>query len=164
MKLKTFIYGLLFIFLSISCRKETTYQMEIILQNDSDSELDVTLFPKSDYICGHFYNYSDFFDDCADTTFILEINDDKSLFLSSNLNQTPFDLVSKIFDSIYINPLNGNQAVMKFSSNKVVGYPENLFDSNSTWVYEKRNYGLKTNLSTQPIESNNYTFIISFSE
>jgi hypothetical protein len=158
--MRNIIIGLAVMFLIASCRKES-YEMQILIKNKSDSKLKITLYPKSKYMSDGLYDFCDFGGGYADTTFDIDSNGEKSLYISNNLNQKPFDLAAKIFDSIYIKPYDKDKIGMKFSIDKVTGYADNLFDNNSSWIYEKRNDALKTNFSTHLIESHDYSFIIS---
>jgi hypothetical protein len=135
--------------------------MVILIENTTDSELTVALFPKPDYLDGSTYRYSELGNgDYSSTTKTVEPSNDKIIYISTNLNQEPHYLVSKVFDSIYItsNELN---LEMKFYPDTVIGYSENLYKPGSSWNYQKWNYSEKTNLSTHPIESHEYGFVIS---
>lgn len=50
---------------------------------------------------------------------------------------------------------------MKFSIDTVIGYSENLFDSISSWNYEIKDYDEPDNFNQNPVESHDYSFIIS---
>ena len=71
------------------------------------------------------------------------------------------DIAAKIFDSIHITPFNKDKKVMKFSIDTVIGYSENLFDSISSWNYEIKDYDEPDNFNQNPVESHDYSFIIS---
>lgn len=153
--------SLIAIILIGSCKKETTYQLQILVKNNTASKLKVTLFPKSKYMYGDLYDFCDFGGGYADTTFDIDSNSQKSIYISNNLDQKPYDLVTKITDSIYIKPYDKGTGIMKFSKDTVIGYSDNLFSDNSIWIYEKKNSYEKTNFSTHPIESHDYIFEIS---
>ncbi len=149
-------------FFFYSCKKEISYRMQIMIENTTDNKLTVILYPKAEYMRGDLYNYSELGNgDYDDTSFDIEPTSDHCLFISVNLNQEPYNLVSGIFDSIHIIPFNEDKIEMSFSPDTVIGYSENLFDSNSVWEYEKRNYAEKTSFSSNPIESHNYSYVIS---
>lgn len=155
------LISLLIIFL-YSCKKETSYRMQILIENVTDNKLTVTLYPKTKYLKSDLYNYSELGNgDYVDTSFDLESTDYRCLFISVSLDQEPYDLATKIFDSIIIKPNNENIIDLKFSNDTVIGYSENLFNEESTWKYENKNYSERTNFSRQPIESNDYSFVIS---
>lgn len=159
--MRNILIGLIAIILIGSCKKDTTYQLQILIKNNTGNKLKVTLYPRSKYMYGDLYDFCDFGGGYADTTFDIDSNDQKSLYISSNLDQKPYDLTSEIFDSIYIKPYDNAIGIMKFSNVTVIGYSDNLFRDNSIWIYEKRNYDENTNFSTHPIESHDYIFEIS---
>ena len=131
----------------------------------TNSKQTIQLFPKVDYLMDNkteLYMYSDLGNgDYGDKDFELEFDESNSIFITNKLNQDPFDLALQVFDSIYIIPLNKNKTIMKFYPDSVIGYTENLFDSNSKWNFEKNNYDEHDNFNQNPVESNEYTFIIS---
>lgn len=154
------IIGLLVTILICACRKDKSYQMQIFIKNNTTGKLQVTLFPNSKYMHGGLYDFCDFGGGYADTTFTIDINDKHWLYISGNIDQTPYDLTSLIFDSIYVKRYD-NLEIIKFSDGKVVGYTDNLFENNSNWLYKKNNYSEHTSLSTHYIESHDYFFEIS---
>jgi hypothetical protein len=83
------------------------------------------------------------------------------MFVTTNIELEPYDLVLKIFDSIYVIPSSEGKAIIKFYPDIVVGYTENLFNRNSVWNYKKRNFDEPTNFDQNPVESYEYTFVIS---
>jgi len=139
--------------------------MQILIKNETDSKQTVKLFPKSVYFIddrNDFYMYSDLGNgDYGDKYFDIVQNESKSIFITKDLNQEPYDLALRIFDSIYIIPSNEDKTIMKFYPDTVIGYTENLFDKNSVWDFEKRNYNEPTNFSQNPVESYDFTFVIS---
>lgn len=149
----------------VSCKEETSYLMQIKIKNETGSIQTVRLFPKSDYLMNNmddFYMYSDLGNgDYGHKYFDIDQDESKSIFMTSHLNQAPFSLALKIFDSIYIISSNEDKTIMKFYPDTVVGYTENLFDKNSIWSYEKKNYDEPTNFKQNPSESYEYTFVIS---
>ena len=149
----------------VSCKEETSYLMQIKIKNETGSVQTVQLFPKSDYLTNNlpdFYRYSDIDNgDYKDKYFDVDQDESKTLFMTSHLNQDPYNLALKIFDSIYIILSSEDKIIMKFYPDTVIGYTENLFDNNSIWSYEKRNYNEGTNFKRNPSESYEYTFVIS---
>lgn len=164
-KLKIVILSVSFLTLLISCKEETSYRMELIVKNETDSKQTIELFPKTDYLKKNrndLYMYSDLGNgDFGDKFFEIGVGDNKSIFITSNLEFEPHVLVEKVFDSIFIVPFNENKTMMKFYPDSVVGYIENLFDDNATWIYELRNYDEPDNFNQNPVESHEYRFVIS---
>ena len=161
---RLYFISLLFVVI-ISCKEETSYRMQILLKNETDSKQTVQLFPKSEYLMddrNDFYMYSDLGNgDYGDKYFDIVQDESNSIFITKDSNQEPYDLALRVFDSIYIIPSNEDKTIMKFYPDTVIGYTENLFDKNSVWDFEKRNYNEPTNFSQNPVESHDYTFVIS---
>lgn len=87
--------------------------------------------------------------------------DEAEIYVSGDLKKEPYILASEIFDSIHIVAIGNKQTEIKFSPDKVVGYPENLYDENSAWLFEVRNFDLQTQFKSNPVESHDYIFVIS---
>ncbi len=159
LKEKTFLL-LVLIFLLISCREETTYQLQILIKNETENELSLKLYPKQEFLKGDLYKISDY-GDYTKTENEIEPNDKCALYLSVDLTRKPYMLASEIFDSILIIPIREDEIEMKFTQDTVIGYSENLFDETSNWNYEILNYNEPTNFTQNPVESHNYSFSIS---
>ena len=139
--------------------------MQIRLKNETDSKQTVQLFPKSEYLMENrkdLYMYSDLGNgDYGDKYFDIESGESKSMFTTIDLNQKPYDLALKVFDSIYVFPSNKSKTIIKFYPDAVIGYSENLFDEHSIWIFKVRNYDEPTNFNRNPGESHKYSFVIS---
>lgn len=152
---------LLLLITFISCKEETTYRMQILIQNETENKIAVQLFPKPDYVKNDLYLLSDLGNGSDYSFFDIENAESSGLFITSDIGQEPGNLTVKIFDSIYVIPFNEDSTIIKFYPDSVFGYSENIFDENSTWVYEKSNYNERDNFNKNPVESYNYSFIIS---
>ena len=157
--MKRFALILLILSLLTSCEK-TTYQMRILIRNNTADILTVKLFPKSKYMSGRLYDFSDIGGGYRDTEFQLGIESEIELFISGDLNKQPYSLTAEIFDSIFVISSNENLSEIKFSPDRVIGYSENLYDNSSLWIYELRNYNLPTNFKKNPVEYHDYIFAI----
>jgi hypothetical protein len=147
--------------LFISCKKDTTYQLSILIKNVSDNDIFITLYPKSEFMSGDLYDYCSFGGGYRDTTIEIGSNEEAELYISDNLQIKPYELAKQVFDSIHIKVLNEHATIIKFTQDTVINYPNNLFDNNSYWIYEKRDFDLPTNFSTHYVVSNDYFFEIS---
>jgi hypothetical protein len=151
---------LILICISFSCKKEKDYQMQLLLSNHSGDSIKVTLFPKKELIPYSVFNYSERDRNVfTDTTFVLRQNAEKSLYVSVYRHQSPFALATDIFDSIKIKLPSGLS--IKFSTDFVSGYSENLFKANAEWDYSTRDFTECQFLENQPVESYDYRFVIS---
>lgn len=160
--MKYFLLAGILIGILHSCKEETSYRLQILIENKTDSKLMVKLFPKTIYKHGDLYIYSELGNgDYADMDFEVEPEDNRSLFISTNLDIEPHFLTSMIFDSISIKLFDENKTEMKFSNDTVIGYSENLYDNKSVWIYKKNNYDEPDSFNSNPVESFDYSFLIS---
>ena len=159
--MKQFAVFFLLICFLFSCKEKVTYQMQIMIRNETDSIMSVKLFPKSEFILRDLYDYSEIGDGYRKSDFQISKGDETEIYISVDLNKKPYVLASQIFDSIY-SVANGNrQMEIKFTPDKVVGYSDNLYNKNSEWIFEVRNFDLQTQFKSNPVESNDYIFVIS---
>jgi hypothetical protein len=156
------------VFMSVlisSCEEEKSYRMQILIRNETNSKQTIQLFPKSNYLKDDrddLYMYSDLSNgDFGDKDYNIEEGESNSIFISSDYKLEPHELALKVFDSIFIIPFNENKTMMKFYPDSVSGYSENLFNENSIWLYELRNYDEPDNFKQHPVESHDYSFVIS---
>ncbi len=152
-------------FILWSCKEKTSYRMHILVKNDTDCKQTVQLFPKSYYLKENrndLYMYSDIGNgDFGDKCFEIEEGKSNTIFISSDFKLEPSELAMRVFDSIFIIPSNEDKALIKFYPDTVLGYSDNLFDSMSIWEYEKYNYDEPNNFNRNPVESYDYSFVIS---
>jgi len=112
------------------------------------------------------YLNGDLYDDSAigggfrNTTFEIVAGLDEKLYTSSDLKIQPYNLTAQVFDSIQIRLFDQNKRALKFSSDPVIGYTENLYKETSDWIYEIRNFNLQSSFQSNPVESHDYTFVI----
>ena len=159
--MKRFGTILLLLSLLVSCKDETTYQMQILIKNETNRMLTIKLFPKSGYMSGGLYDFSEIGGGSRKTEFQLDIDSEIELFESGDLSKKPNSLATEVFDSIYVIPSNENKTEIKFTPDTVIGYSENLYDDNSLWIYELRKFNLQTSFQRNPVESHDYIFTIS---
>jgi len=151
----------LLISLLYSCKEKTSYQLRILIKNETETSLKLSLFPKAEYLNGSLYYFSENGNGFRHTDFEIAPDLEQDLYTTSDLKILPNELVEKVFNSIQISPANGNEIELKFSPETVVGYTENLYKVTSDWIYELRNFDLQTQLSSHPVESHDYIFVIS---
>ena len=124
----------------ISCTTIVHETLQIAIQNRTDDNLHITLYPKGDI--GGLYPECEGCGGHRDTQFVLPPNNDGRndlndvIFYTVDLEIAPGTLASQAFDSIYIRTANEDSVIIKFTHEKVTGYSENLFSDNSTWDFE----------------------------
>lgn len=154
----------LFLLLSLqlySCSEDTSYQMQLVIENKTDSNISIKLFPKNQYLHNDLYKFCDFGSGYRATTIGLEENCEIEIYISSDLNIEPYLKATVVFDSIHVSGIEGEVNEIKFSTDMVIGYEENLFSEESIWEMKTRKYDLQTSLQKNPVESNDYIFSIS---
>lgn len=141
-------------------KKHADYQLRILLRNDTDSLIRVSLYPKSKYMFIRQYKYSDILDITKDTAFVPDARLGSELYITDDIGIEPHMLASKIFDSINISYSSGIKTV-RFSPQGVTNYSRNLFTERSAWIYEKNRFERVKMWRNNYIESDDYIFIIS---
>ena len=129
------------------------------IKNETTTELNVKVFPKSEYRLRDLYDYG-IGGGYRETEFQISPTDEIQLFSTEDLKIEPNTLTAQVFDSIHINSADGNIKI-KFSSGTVTGYPDNLYNDPSKWSYEIRQYNERTQFKRNPIESHDYIFTIT---
>ena len=151
---------LVLISLFVSCEEDTSYQMRILIKNETNSPLIVSVFPKSEYMSGHLYDFG-IGNGYRHTEFELDIDSELELFTTNDFKKKPGNMATQVFDSIRVKPFHGIKTEIKFSPDTVIGYAENLYQDDSVWKYEVRNFDQQTMFKRNPIESHDYIFTIS---
>ena len=144
--MKKLILCLTALLLLFAACKKTNENLQILIQNRTDSIIHITLYPKTEYLSasGILYRLSDDGSSgSTETKFSLQPNygsDDwnEVIFISRNLDAKPYTLVSKVFDSVYITLPSKDNFIIKFTPENVTGYSENIFSKNSTWNFETK--------------------------
>ena len=135
--------------------------MHLWIKNTTDFNLTLKLYPKSEYMHNGLYCAGDFGSGYRDTEIEINPNQEESIFYSNNLDQAPSFLTTTIFDSIFIYSVSDDKVIIAFSPDTVIGYSVNLFDPDSIWDFEIRKYDEPNNSNRNPVESHNYSFVIS---
>ncbi|HUX96042.1 MAG TPA: hypothetical protein VMV47_09945 [Bacteroidales bacterium] len=158
--MKQVIIFILVLMLLTSCDKGlTVYQMRILIKNDTDSSMKVTLYPKSKYVRYGMYSYSDMHTKYKDTTFIPDMKLGTEIYSTDTLDMDPQILINRVFDSMKVILSSGK--ILKFSSLGVVNYPMNPFSDKSAWIYQKNILEHVRTWRDNNVESEDYIFIIA---
>jgi len=148
----------------ISCEHPVREELQISIQNRTDSFISVRLYPKAEYLSGTSYRFSDIGGGYTNVQFSLPPNNDERMewseiiFTTGDLNIKPYTLAAKVFDSIYISTENKDHTI-KFTHENVTGYSENLFSENSTWDY-KTGLQDESDFRVRRVKVHCYTFLI----
>ena len=150
-----------FLFVGISCREEPTYELSLFLRNDTGSTITVELIPQSTYRYYDMYRFSDFESGYNLAVFDIGPGMEEHLFSTKQIDIKPEALALKVFQSINITVSDQNNSRLEFAPEMVVGYSENLFDSETLWSYEKRDASRPTNFRQNPGIAHTYVFSIA---
>ena len=150
----------IFLLLVTSCKKHADNQLRILIRNGTDSPMTVKLYPKIENMKIGRYIYSDIYLIYKDTTFEPFARLGTELYVTKDISIEPHVLAAQIFDSININ-MSSRKILLRFSPQRVVNYPRNLFTDKSAWVYEKNQYELVKMWRDNYVESDDYIFIIT---
>lgn len=148
----------LLLFLSSCDKGLIVQQMRILIRNDSDSTVTVTLYPKSRYVRYGKYAYSDLHTKYKDTTFIPDNKIGTELFSTDTVEMQPHILATRIFDSIWVKKASGK--ILKFSPRGVVNYERNPFSDTEAWFYQRNQLEHVRMWRDNGIESEDYILII----
>jgi len=144
--------------LGVSCKDQVRHESRILFKNSSSIACKISLFPKAAYQDGKMYRDSDVGAGFNYTTFDISPNSFAYIFYSGNPDYQPNILISQIFDSIQLRPVNQDQPTMIFSPTKAIGYPLNIFRDSSAWKYEFKTDNIFDSFSKTIVQANEYTF------
>jgi hypothetical protein len=154
------------VLLAFSCKEKVHEELQILIQNDTDSLIHITLYSK-DAISG-LYPVCKGCGGHKTTKYTLSPHDnelsytwDEVIFLTDDLNMEPYTLVSMAFDSIHISLPDKDSVLIRFTPEKVTGYSENIFAENSTWNFRINEWNAQTQFSKNPQKDHCYSFLIS---
>jgi len=166
--MKKLIIILVVISVCTSCKDKETVreELQILIQNRTDSSIHITLYPKAEYQSGKLYLQSDIGSGYNHSEYSLWSNNegyynwDEVLFVSGDLSIEPHILAAKVFDSIHISSSNKDSVIIKFTHENVTGYSENLFSENSMWEFRMYESTEPDMFNRNPVKSYCYAFLI----
>lgn len=163
--MKPYIVFILLALLCCSCDK-TRSEMRIIINNETNVELKVQLFPNDEYLNtgGYSYWFSAIGSGSRPNELVLGIDGgqvwpkDEVLYYTDDLSISAANLVKQVFDSVHITFSDEQESIIRFTHSAVSGYAKNLFTDEGAWTYELENYDDPVGLSITHVEANEYTF------
>lgn len=127
-----------------SCKKECPdkqYYMDISFANNTGYEIEVELFPKTEYLqsdvfyraaaIGGGYRYKKF---SIDTAFTHEYSYKYGLYRTNDTLLNPTQLLAQIFDSIYLTIANPYNTEVVLLPDTALGMNVNPFSDSSVWT------------------------------
>lgn len=155
-------------FFLASCKKKVREELQILIQNKTDTHMEVTLFPVVETTptvypvckgCGANMN-SKFILPPHDGSETIYCDCERMVFSTNDLNIEPYALVRAAFDSIRICLPDKDSVIIRFTPEKVTGYSENIFAENAAWDFRIVEYNLYTSVKNYH-KDYCYGFIIS---
>lgn len=160
MKQLLILCGILLV--TLSCKKTTTNVFAIGITNRADSLLQVTLFPKAEFLKGDLYKSSSMGGGYSVTKYSLLNNVSGGLYYTDDLDITPNQLLNSIFDSIWIKISLDSVVTIKFCPKNAINYKENMYSDSSNWLYSGENR-IKHGVSSETVV-HTYDFEISLNK
>jgi hypothetical protein len=134
---------------TLSCKKTITYGVQITITNRADSLLQVTLFPKAEFLKGDLYKSSSMGSGYSETQYSLQNYVPKGLYYTDDLDITPNQLLNSVFDSIWIKISLDSVVTIKFCPENAINYKENMYSGSSNWRYSEGR--IKMGLSSETV-------------
>jgi hypothetical protein len=169
--IRNLIISLLSFLLIASCNKdclEKSYELRINFANETGYTIDVSLFPKEEFLHGSvYYKPGSFGGGHSLKSFTLEYDslhswfDRNDLYYTHDTSSSPSELLSKVFDSIYIIVRDEYNTEIKLSHNYFINYNENPFINDTIWYYKKYQTSYPNNDCVNPVEIKDFTYFIN---
>lgn len=158
--MKTTMYCFfLFLFLIVGCNDESE-QSQVLLKNDLNVAVEVTLYPNSKYSSGDgMYKSSPIYNGSGLTNFSISAGAEYEIFTDHKTNLSADSVMRMVFDSIKVII---DTKTLRFTHIAVEGYKENLFISNPAWSFSTETIKAGTQFKNNKIYSSNSYF--SFEE
>ena len=155
------------VLLVFSCKSTIPEELQILIKNETDNIIHVSLYANAEYSLGsEYYRDCDFghrstfsrFSLCPDNSGLFGLY--KGIFTTNNLSTEPHALALRVFDSIHIRLANNDSVIIKFIHEDVIGYSENLFSEDSKWNFEVLNEN-RPDFAKRTVNVHKYIFVIS---
>lgn len=150
----------------VDCPDEKLF-MSIAIANNTDYNINVTLYPKQEYIeSDAFYKGSDYCGCFKTKKIIMEVDStpmwsfDNILYYTKNFNLTPSELINQVFDSIYFELENSSNTIIKFLPDTSINYLYNPFENDTIWRYLLRNTDMPDNDCENKSDTKSYRFYL----
>lgn len=156
-KIKRFA-PVLAVFLCFSCGGKTKYESQLVLKNELTTAISVRVYPKTKFVSsGDMYKPSPSSNVYFAREFVVQGGSEQTLYFEARFGIKPSELARTVFDSVKI---QSDQTIIKLGHTQRVGYLTNPFVDDSNWEFEKRLSERPTQLKRNPVESENYYFVI----
>lgn len=157
--MKTSLYCFcMFLFLLVGCNDESE-QSQLLLKNDLNVAVEVTLFPNSKYSSGDgMYKSSPIYNGSGLTNFSISAGADYEIFTDHKTALSADSVMRMVFDSISV---IADTKTLTFTHLAASGYIENMFTSNPAWTFSNVTIKAGTQFKSNKIYSSNSYFTIS---
>jgi hypothetical protein len=154
--MKTSLYCFfLFLFTLVACNDESE-QSQVLLKNDLNVAVEVTLYPNSKYRSGDgMYKSSPIYNGSGLTKFSIQAGEQYEIFTDHKTNLNADSVMRMVFDSIKVNI---DTKTLRFTHLAASGYKENLFNSSPAWTFSNETINAGTQFKSNKIYSSNSYF------
>ena len=161
---------ILVVLLFASCRKdcrEKSYWLNIGLANNTEFEINISLFPKQEYLINEgMYRTNAVGGGGGHTEFTIESDSvyiwsfKYVIYTTNDTSIRPSDLLTSVFDSINIIVTDSVFTKVNLSPDTAINYFENPFENDSIWKHKLINSDTPNNFCENPGETKAYRFYI----
>jgi hypothetical protein len=157
--MKTTMYCFfLFLFLIVGCNDESE-QSQVLLKNDLNVAVEVTLYPNSKYSSGDgMYKSSPIYNGSGLTNFSISAGSEYEIFTDHKTALSADSVMRMVFDSVKVVI---DTKILTFTHLAAAGYTENLFTSNPAWTFSNETIKAGTQFKSNKIYSSNSYFTFS---
>lgn len=139
------------------CDTKVRHQSQLLLRNELDVPLEVTIHPKSSLLSLGGYKSSPSEPGTFSRQFTLPESREREIYYETKFGIEPAALATSVFDSITI---VAGSTVLRLRPGRTTGYKFGPFESNDNWILEKAEYDAATQFKRNPVKSEDFYFVI----
>ncbi|GHB64557.1 hypothetical protein [Persicitalea jodogahamensis] len=149
--------SVLLFLVSTGCNSKVRYQSQLLLKNELDVPIEVTIHPKPSLLFLGGYKSSPSEGGTFSQKFTLLDNGERAIYYDTKLGIEPAKLASSVFDSITV--VVGD-TVLRLRLEQTANYTLSPFESNENWTFAKVEFDAATQFKRNPVQSDNFYFVI----
>ena len=146
--------------LSSSCVERIDQEVNIYLQNATQSDLEIGLTTDVPYRGNIGYRFSSNGGGYRSSVFQIEKGANGHLFTNEGFSESASQVTSKVFEIILVTLKDSRNIRISFSPDTVINYKSNVFSEDACWIFEKTVGDRPTQFRRNPFESHDYYFVI----
>lgn len=145
-----------------SCNEKMEYESQLVFMNNLDKDVEVRLYPNSEYRSSDFdmYRISEDGSGYKDCNLTIGENLYDYIFTTSEegYDSSPTDILKNVLDSIKFTFNGETPFVIRLNHTESINYKLNPFLDNNAWILENYEGARPTNFEKNPVTVNEYTF------